>query len=59
MFFSGLVQELAGLRETTVQGLSALQAEHVRLENEITQAQERHQQVRASLQDTRQPPRGS
>ncbi|XP_051815656.1 kinesin-like protein KIF11 [Acanthochromis polyacanthus] len=43
VFFSGLVQELAGLREASVQGLSDLQAEHDKLEDEIRQAQERHQ----------------
>ena len=49
VFFSGLVQELAALREAAVQGLSSLQAEHDRLEDEIRQAQERHQTVRADL----------
>ncbi|XP_023259936.1 kinesin-like protein KIF11 [Seriola lalandi dorsalis] len=43
VFFSGLVQELGGLREAAVQRLSALQAEHDKLEDEIRQAQERHQ----------------
>ncbi|KAM6996885.1 kinesin-like protein KIF11 isoform 3-T3 [Tautogolabrus adspersus] len=43
VFFSGLVQELAGLREASVQGLSALQTQHDKLEDEIRQAQERHQ----------------
>ncbi|KAM9345205.1 kinesin-like protein KIF11 [Symphorus nematophorus] len=42
VFFSSLVQELARLREAAVQGLSSLQAEHDRLEDEIRQAQERH-----------------
>ncbi|KAI3363519.1 hypothetical protein L3Q82_012119 [Scortum barcoo] len=40
--FSGLVQDLAMLREATVQSLSTQQAEHNKLENEIKQAQERH-----------------
>ncbi|TMS04412.1 Kinesin-like protein KIF11 [Larimichthys crocea] len=43
VFFSGLVQELAGLREAAVLGLSSLQAEHDKLEDEIRRAQERHQ----------------
>lgn len=43
VFFSGLVQQLAGLREAAVLGLSSLQAEHERLEDEIGRAQERHQ----------------
>ncbi|XP_041644620.1 kinesin-like protein KIF11 isoform X2 [Cheilinus undulatus] len=43
VFFSSLVQELARLREASVQGLSALQTEHDKLEDEIRQAQERHQ----------------
>ncbi|XP_074532612.1 kinesin-like protein KIF11 [Halichoeres trimaculatus] len=42
-FFSSMVQELAGLREASVQGLSALQTQHDTLEDEIRQAQERHQ----------------
>uniref|UniRef100_A0A3P8T4T1 Kinesin-like protein n=1 Tax=Amphiprion percula TaxID=161767 RepID=A0A3P8T4T1_AMPPE len=46
VFFSGLVRELAGLRQASVQGLSDLQAEHDKLEDEIRQAQERHQTVR-------------
>lgn len=46
VFFSGLVQELAGLREAAVLGLSSLQAEHDKLEDEIRRAQERHQTVR-------------
>lgn len=48
-FFSNLVQELAGLREATVQGLSAQRAEQDKLEDEIRRAQERHQTVRADL----------
>ncbi|CAJ1066898.1 kinesin-like protein KIF11 isoform X1 [Xyrichtys novacula] len=43
VFYSGLVQELAGLRETSVQGLSTLQTQHDKLEDEIRHAQERHQ----------------
>ncbi|XP_008299888.1 kinesin-like protein KIF11 [Stegastes partitus] len=43
VFFSGLVRELAGLREAAVLGLSGLQAQHDRLEDEIRQAQERQQ----------------
>ncbi|XP_030298726.1 kinesin-like protein KIF11 [Sparus aurata] len=42
VFFSGLVQELAGLREAAVKGLSSLQAEQDELEDKIRQAQERH-----------------
>ncbi|XP_042357940.1 kinesin-like protein KIF11 [Plectropomus leopardus] len=42
-FFGGLVRELAGLREEAVQSLSSLQAEHDKLEDEIRQAQDRHQ----------------
>ncbi|XP_067466910.1 kinesin-like protein KIF11 isoform X2 [Thunnus thynnus] len=43
VFFSGLVRDLAGLREDTVQSLSSLQAEHDKLEDQIRRAQERHQ----------------
>ncbi|XP_074503183.1 kinesin-like protein KIF11 [Sebastes fasciatus] len=43
VFFSGLVRELAGLREEAVQGLSSLQADHDKLEDEIRQAQDRQQ----------------
>ncbi|XP_058508009.1 kinesin-like protein KIF11 isoform X2 [Solea solea] len=43
VFFSGLVQDLAGLRESAVQGLSSLQRDHDRLEDEIRRAQEKHQ----------------
>lgn len=46
VFFSSLVQELARLREATVQGLGSLQAEHAKLEDEIRRVQERHQTVR-------------
>lgn len=42
-FFSGLAGELAGLQETVMQGLSGLQAENDRMEDEIRQAQDRHQ----------------
>lgn len=49
VFFSGLVQDLAGLRESAVQGLTALQTEHDKLANQIRQAQERHEMVRADL----------
>lgn len=52
VFFSSLVQELAGLRQAAMQGLNTLQAEHDKLENEIRQAQERHQTVRSHLQHT-------
>uniref|UniRef100_A0A8C9Z4G6 Kinesin-like protein n=1 Tax=Sander lucioperca TaxID=283035 RepID=A0A8C9Z4G6_SANLU len=48
--FGGLVRELAGLREEAVQGLSSLQAEHGKLEDEIRQAQDRHQTVRQTMQ---------
>ncbi|XP_028279012.1 kinesin-like protein KIF11 [Parambassis ranga] len=43
VFFSGLVQELAALREAAVHGLSTLQDEHSKLEKQIRLAQERHQ----------------
>ncbi|KAM6922167.1 kinesin-like protein KIF11 [Lycodopsis pacificus] len=43
VFFSGLVRELAGLREEAVQSLSSLQAEHEKLEDEIRRAQHRQQ----------------
>ncbi|XP_044228076.1 kinesin-like protein KIF11 isoform X1 [Thunnus albacares] len=43
VFFSGLVRDLAGLREDTVQSLSSLQVEHDKLEDQIRRAQERHQ----------------
>ncbi|KAM9847730.1 kinesin-like protein KIF11 [Aulostomus maculatus] len=43
VFFSSLVRDLAGLREATVKSLSSLQAEHDKMEDEIRQAQERHQ----------------
>lgn len=46
VFFSGLVLELAGLREAAVKGLNSLQAEQDELEDKIRQAQERHQTVR-------------
>lgn len=49
--FSGLVQELAALREVAKQGLDSLQVEHSRLEEEIRRVQERHQTVRAVSQD--------
>ncbi|KAM4730443.1 LOW QUALITY PROTEIN: kinesin-like protein KIF11 [Anableps anableps] len=42
-FFGGLVQELAGLRHDARSGLSALQEEQERLEEQVRQAQERHQ----------------
>lgn len=54
LFFGGLVQELARLREAAVQGLGSLQAEHAKLEDEIRWAQERHQTVRADLRDMMQ-----
>ncbi|XP_041865820.1 kinesin-like protein KIF11 isoform X2 [Melanotaenia boesemani] len=43
VFFSQLVMELGCLQQATVQGLSALQAQHDKLEDEMRQAQERHQ----------------
>ncbi|XP_054456825.1 kinesin-like protein KIF11 isoform X3 [Anoplopoma fimbria] len=43
VFFNGLVGKLAGLREEAVQSLSSLQAENDKLEDEIRQAQDRHQ----------------
>uniref|UniRef100_A0A8C3ARP1 Kinesin-like protein n=1 Tax=Cyclopterus lumpus TaxID=8103 RepID=A0A8C3ARP1_CYCLU len=52
VFFSGLVRELAGLREEAVQSLSSLQAEHDKLEDGIRRAQDRHQaQTMQFLQD--------
>ncbi|XP_034407180.1 kinesin-like protein KIF11 [Cyclopterus lumpus] len=51
VFFSGLVRELAGLREEAVQSLSSLQAEHDKLEDGIRRAQDRHQ---ASMKQTMQ-----
>ncbi|KAM3606880.1 uncharacterized protein V6R79_025065 [Siganus canaliculatus] len=42
-FFGGLVQDLAGLREAAVQGLSSLQSDHDKLEEEMRRAQERQQ----------------
>jgi len=53
VFFSGLVQELAGLREEAVRSQRSLQAEHDKLEDGIREAQDRHQAVRAGLRDTR------
>ena len=47
VFFGGLFQELASLRQAAVQRLSALQAEHDKLEDNIRQAQERNQTVRS------------
>ncbi|XP_070697514.1 kinesin-like protein KIF11 [Pempheris klunzingeri] len=41
--FNSLVQELAALREAAMQDLSALQTEQDKLEDEIRQAQEKHQ----------------
>lgn len=52
VFFSSLVQELADLREAAVQGLTALQAEHDKLADQIRQAQERHEMVGTDLWDT-------
>lgn len=49
VFFNGLVQELGQLREAVVLGLHSLQVEHDKLEEEIRQAQERHQTVGADL----------
>lgn len=49
-FLGGLVQELVGLRQTAVQGLGALQAEHDKLEKEIQQVQERQQAVRRRVE---------
>ncbi|KAJ0004813.1 hypothetical protein NQD34_011027 [Periophthalmus magnuspinnatus] len=43
VFFSALVGDLSKLRESTIQGLSSLQADHHKLEQQITQAQARHQ----------------
>lgn len=43
--FSSLVGELSRLRECTMQGLKSLQEEHDKLEEEIRQAQQRHQMV--------------
>ncbi|XP_069565424.1 kinesin-like protein KIF11 isoform X1 [Brachyistius frenatus] len=43
VFFSGLVQQLAALRTAAVRGLSALQDDHDRLEDEIRRAQDRQQ----------------
>lgn len=45
-FFGGLVRDLSGLRESAVQGLTSLQAEHDRLADQIRRAQERHETVR-------------
>lgn len=45
VFFSSLVQELAGLRGSAVRGLTDLQAEHDKLAEQIRQAQERHETV--------------
>lgn len=50
-FFSGMVQELAGLRKASVQSLSALQTQHDTLEDEIRKAQERHQMVRSHVEN--------
>lgn len=44
--FSSLVLEVAALREAARRGLDSLQEEHSRLEENIRQAQERHQTVR-------------
>ncbi|XP_055358789.1 kinesin-like protein KIF11 isoform X3 [Betta splendens] len=43
VFFSSLVQDLAGLRDVAVQGLTALQSEHDQLAEQIRRAQERHE----------------
>ncbi|TNN73566.1 Kinesin-like protein KIF11 [Liparis tanakae] len=43
VFFSGLVQDLAGLREEAGRSHSSLQAEHDKLEDGIREAQDRHQ----------------
>ncbi|XP_029283274.1 kinesin-like protein KIF11 [Cottoperca gobio] len=51
VFFSGLVGELAALREEAVGGLSSLQAEHDALEDEIRRAQDKQH---ASMKQTMQ-----
>lgn len=43
VFFSELVGQLSGLRETTVEGLNRLQGDHDKLEQQIRHAQDRHQ----------------
>ncbi|XP_040928295.1 uncharacterized protein LOC114863488 [Betta splendens] len=43
VFLSGLVQDLAGLHDVAVQGLTALQSEHDQLAEQIRRAQERHE----------------
>ncbi|XP_029927094.1 kinesin-like protein KIF11 isoform X2 [Myripristis murdjan] len=43
VFFGGLVQDLAKLRQDVLRDLSALQAEQDRLQDEIRQAEEKHQ----------------
>lgn len=45
-FFSGLVLELAAMRQSAVDGLSALQTEQEKLKEEIQRAQDKHQKVR-------------
>lgn len=47
--FSSLVLEVAALREAARSGLDSLQEEHSRLEENIRQAQQRHQTVRGHL----------
>ncbi|XP_038143374.1 kinesin-like protein KIF11 isoform X1 [Cyprinodon tularosa] len=42
-FFSGLVLELAAMRQSAVDGLSALQTEQEKLKEEIQRAQDKHQ----------------
>lgn len=46
MAFSSLILEVAALRDAARRGLDSLQEEHSRLEENIRQAQERHQTVR-------------
>ncbi|XP_072292612.1 kinesin-like protein KIF11 [Eucyclogobius newberryi] len=43
VFFNTLVGDLSKLRERTVHGLSSLQQDHDELEEQISQAQEKHQ----------------
>ncbi|KAM3862858.1 kinesin-like protein KIF11 [Diretmus argenteus] len=43
LFFSGLVRDLADIREATVRELGALQADHDELEDKIRRTEEKHQ----------------
>ncbi|XP_061767489.1 kinesin-like protein KIF11 isoform X2 [Nerophis ophidion] len=56
-FFRGLVQDLGGLREATVQSLTSLQAKQDQLEEDIRQAKKSTEEAMRCLQDLCLPSR--